>query len=215
MHGVYARDKAYLRGVPKLWKDTVEEHRRDVRAAILDAAWILATQRGVRGVTMALVAEHAGISRATLYKYFRGVDAILLAGHTEHVREHLATLENALSSAATPRDGLERLIDQYAEIAFHRARHGTPDTSALVHTGDRHDQNTLAVERLFTRAAAAAQDAGEVRSDVTAKLLGAYCLHAAEAAATLPARGDVTRLASVIKECLGPGSGSMSPDASH
>lgn len=201
--------------MPKLWRDTVEEHRREVRAAILDAAWTLATQRGVRGVTMGLVAEHAGISRATLYKYFRGVDEILLAGHTEHVREHLAALEDALSTAATPRQGLERVIDHYAEISFHRARHGTPDISALAHAGEQHDQNTFAVERLFVRAASAARGAGEIRSDVTAKLLGTYCLHAAAAAATLTSRTDVTRLANLIKECLEPGPGCTGPTERH
>lgn len=211
MHDVLKHDKAYGRCVPKLWKDTVEEHRRDVRAAILDAGWSLARQRGVRGVTMGLVAEHAGISRATLYKYFGGVEEILVAGHAEHVQEHLATLRDAHSRAGTPREGLERLIDHYAEICFHRGRAGAPDTSALVHAGDQHQRNATELERLFVDAVGAAQAAGDVRADITAKLLATYILHAAEGAGSLGSRGEVTGLATLVKECLGPGPESTGP----
>lgn len=211
MRAVLSHDKAYYRCVPKLWKDTVEEHRRDVRAAILDAAWSLARQRGVRGVTMGVVAEHAGISRATLYKYFGGVEEILVAGHAEHVQEHLATLRETHSHAGTPREGLERLIDHYADICFHRGRDGNPDTNALVHSGDQHHRNTHEVERLFIDAVRAAQTASEVRTDMTAKLLATYCLHGSEGAGSLAHRSDVRRLAGLVKECLGPRPGSASP----
>jgi AcrR family transcriptional regulator len=211
MRDVVRHNKAYGRCVPKLWKDTVEAHRRDVRAAVLDAAWSLAHQRGVRGVTMGLVAEHAGISRATLYKYFGGVEEILVASHAEHVREHLATLREAHSRAGTPREGLERLIDHYAEICFHRSQDGAPGTYALVHSGDQHHRNTHAVERLFVDAVRAAQVAGEVRADIAADLLATYILHAADGAGSLASRGEVAGLATLVKECLGPRSGSSAP----
>ncbi|WP_067430936.1 TetR/AcrR family transcriptional regulator [Nocardioides jensenii] len=201
--------------MPKLWKDTVEEHRRDVRAAILDAAWRLAHERGIRGVTMGLVAQHAGISRATLYKYFSGVEEILVASHAEHVQEHLATLREAHSSAGTPREGLERLIDHYAEICFHRGRAGAPDTSALVHAGEQHQRNTTELERLFIDAVLAAQAAGEVRADIAAKLLATYILHAAEGAGSVGSRGEAAGLATLAKECLGSASGSTGPTTRH
>lgn len=204
MHDVFRRDKAYGQDVPKLWKDTVEEHRRDVRAAILDAAWNLAQERGVRGVTMGLVAEHAGISRATLYKYFRGVEEILVAGHTQHVQEHLATLRAARSTAGTPREGLERLIDRYAEICFHRGRDGAPDIAALVHSGHQHHRNARQVEELFVDAVRAAQKAGAVRTDVAAALLATYCVHGAEGAGNVANKGEVRRLSGLVKECLEP-----------
>jgi AcrR family transcriptional regulator len=215
MHDVLTHDKAYGRCVPKLWKDTVEEHRRDVRAAILDATWSLVHQRGVRGVTMGLVAEHAGISRATLYKYFGGVEEILVAGHAEHVQEHLATLREARSGAGTPRECLERLIDHYAEICFHRGRAGAPDISALVHAGEQHQRNTTELERLVVDAVRAAQAAGEVRTDITAKVLTTYILHAAEGASSLGSRRELARFATLVKECLGTGSGPRGSSASH
>lgn len=203
MHDVFTRDKAaYSRAVPKLWKDTVEEHRRDVRTAILEAAWALAQEHGVRGVTMGLVADQAGISRATLYKYFRGVDDILVAAHTEHVRAHLAKLRTALDTAGTPRQGLERLIEHYAEICFRRGRDGGAGVAALVHTGAQHHHDTHLLNRLVVDAVRAAQQAGEVRADVTPKVLAAYCLSAAEGAGALANAGDARRLAGLIKQSL-------------
>lgn len=63
-------------GVPKLWHETVDAHRAHVREAILETTWQLVSERGLRGVTMAEIAERAGIGRATLYKYFPDVEAV-------------------------------------------------------------------------------------------------------------------------------------------
>ncbi|WP_228837509.1 hypothetical protein [Nocardia amamiensis] len=43
---------------PKLWNDTIEAHRREVREAILDTTWGLVNERGSTSVTMSEIAEH-------------------------------------------------------------------------------------------------------------------------------------------------------------
>src|SRR5687767_4338176 len=63
-------DMTYPWGVPKLWNETIEAHRREVRDAILDTAAALLDEHGLRSVTMSQIAEQTGIGRATLYKYF-------------------------------------------------------------------------------------------------------------------------------------------------
>lgn len=63
--------------MPRLWDDTIEAHRRAVQKAILDNAWALVTEHGLAAVTMSQIAEKTGIGRATLYKYFPDVEAIL------------------------------------------------------------------------------------------------------------------------------------------
>ena len=49
----------------------------------------LAAERGRRAVTMSPIAEETGIGRATLYKYFAGVEEILLAWHERQIIAHL------------------------------------------------------------------------------------------------------------------------------
>jgi hypothetical protein len=44
---------AYSERVPRLWNDTIADHRRQVRDAILDTTAALIAEHGVRSVTMA------------------------------------------------------------------------------------------------------------------------------------------------------------------
>ena len=78
--------------MPKLWNDTIEEHRREVRDAILDTTAALVAEHGLRSVTMSQIAEQTGIGRATLYKYFPGVEAVLLVWHERQIAGHLEQL---------------------------------------------------------------------------------------------------------------------------
>src|SRR4051812_36263133 len=86
------RSGPYTAAVPRLWNDTIETHRREVRDAILQTTAALASKHGVTAVTMSQIAEETGIGRATLYKYFPGVEAILVAWHEQHVAAHLEHL---------------------------------------------------------------------------------------------------------------------------
>src|SRR6266700_7593935 len=80
IHGVYVNPhridmdhRVYYLLVPKLWKETIEAHRREVGDAILDTTAALVAEHGLRSVTMSQIAEETGIGRATLYKYFTNV----------------------------------------------------------------------------------------------------------------------------------------------
>lgn len=194
-------DKAYPPYMPKLWKDTVAEHRRDVRGAICEAAWALASENGLRGVTMGEVAERAGIARATLYRYFHGVEEILIAAHAEHVAAHLAQLQTALSTAPSPGDGVRQLLRGYARICFHRGT-GAPDLQGLVHAGEGHEQSRSQLTALFVDAVEAAQRVGDVRSDLGADELASYCVHALAAAGGCSSQATLDRLVNLIQDAL-------------
>ncbi len=60
--------------MPKLWTETIEEHRRAVHDATLDTTAALVREHGLAAVTMSQIAAAAGIGRATLYKYFPDVE---------------------------------------------------------------------------------------------------------------------------------------------
>ncbi len=75
--------------MPKLWTETIQTHRNQVRDAILDTTAALVAEQGLLQVTMSQIAEQAGIGRATLYKYFPDIESILLAWHDRQITAHL------------------------------------------------------------------------------------------------------------------------------
>src|SRR6516225_10322457 len=70
-----AHGTVYAHPVPKLWTQTLEEHRRAVHDATLDTTAALVHEHGLAAVTMSKIAAETGIGRATLYKYFPDVEA--------------------------------------------------------------------------------------------------------------------------------------------
>nr|BFE80577.1 hypothetical protein GCM10020093_031780 [Planobispora longispora] len=119
--------------VPKLWNETIEAHRHAVREATLDTTAALVARHGLRAVTMSRIAEETGIGRATLYKYFPDVEAILIAWHERQIAGHLDRLAELRDRAGSAGERLEAVLEAYAFIQ-HR-HHGT-DAAALLHQGE-------------------------------------------------------------------------------
>jgi AcrR family transcriptional regulator len=182
--------------VPKLWTETIDAHRREVRDAIVHTAVALVVEHGLHSVTMSQIAEQTGIGRATLYKYFPDVDAILVAWHDRHVADHLERLAEVRDRARDPGERLEAVLEEYALLNYERP-HGT-ELAAHVHRGEhvaRAQQQLRALIRdLLTEAAAA----GDVRGDVAPDELAGYCLHALTAAGGLPSKAALRRLVQVV-----------------
>lgn len=59
------------------WKEQLEQHRSQRREDIIQGAQQLFLERGLPSVTLKDVAEFCGISKVTLYKYFRSLDDII------------------------------------------------------------------------------------------------------------------------------------------
>ena len=189
--------------MPKLWTDTVEEHRRAVRDAVLAATAKLVAEQGLTSVTMSGIATETGIGRPTLYKYFPDVEAILIAWHERQVASHLQHLAAVRDQAeADDADQLEAVLTAYA-LMTHEQPHGS-EIAALLHRGEHigraHQHLTGLVEDLVADAARS----GHVRNDVAPAELASYCLHALAAAASLPSRAAVHRLVAVTLAGLGP-----------
>lgn len=199
----------YTRTVPKLWSETIDAHRREVREAILDTTATLAAEHGLLSVTMSQIAERTGIGRATLYKYFPDVEAILLAWHERRIASHLELLAQVRDQADDAGARLAAVLTAYALIhqqrtQHHRHRaHGT-ELSAFLHQdehiADARQQVHKLVRDLLTDVAAN----GDLRADVTPDELAGYCLHALNAAADLPSRPAARRLVAVILDGLRP-----------
>ena len=189
--------------MPKLWTETVETHRQEVRDAIMSTTAALVAEHGLRAVTMSQIAEQAGIGRATLYKYFPDVEAILVAEHNRQVEAHLEQLEALTDQSAGAFDRLAAVLQAYAMIRHYQGRHGT-ELSPLLHRSDHIEWAHERLLDLFRRLLANAAEAGTVRNDVASGELAQYCLGALDATGRLPSKAAVRRLVTVTLDGLRP-----------
>src|SRR6185503_1236448 len=104
-----------------------------VREATLDTTAALVAEHGLVSVTMSRIAQETGIGRATLYKYFPDVEAILVAWHERQIAAHLGHLAEIRDRAGTSGERLEAVLEAYALIS--QKRHGT-ELAALLHRGE-------------------------------------------------------------------------------
>jgi AcrR family transcriptional regulator len=183
--------------VPRLWNATIEAHRREVRDAILDTAAALVADRGLLSVTMSQIAEETGIGRATLYKYFPDVEAILHAWHERQITTHLEHLAEARDRAADPAARLEAVLEAYALMAHRSRGHRDTELAALLHRDHRMGRAERRLRGMISELVVEGVRAGQVRSDMGPEELADYCLHALTAARTLPSRAAVRRLVAV------------------
>jgi AcrR family transcriptional regulator len=202
----------YTAGVPNLWKETLEAHRHAVRDAILDTTWALVAEHGLTSVTMSQIAEKTGIGRATLYKYFSGVEAILFAWHERQIAGHLEYLVKVRDQAGDARQRLEAVLEAYALISHERYshEHPGPELAALLHRGVHVTEAQQQVHDMIKDLLIEAAEIGDVRGDVAPDELASYCLHALAAARSLPSKAAVRRLVTVTLAGLRPPSSSSS-----
>ncbi|MDQ4009455.1 MAG: TetR/AcrR family transcriptional regulator [Actinomycetota bacterium] len=187
--------------MPKLWNETIEVHRREVRDAILDTTAALVVEHGLRSVTMSQIAEETGIGRATLYKYFSDVEAILFAWHERQITGHLEYLAEVRDQAGDAGERLEAVLQAYALISHQH--HGT-ELAALLHRGEHVAQAQQKLSDMIRDLLTEGTETGDVRDDVAPAELASYCLHALTAASSLPSKAAVRRLVTVILAGLRP-----------
>jgi AcrR family transcriptional regulator len=172
----------------------MEAHRGAVRDAAIDAAAALIAAHGLPAVTMSRIAQDAGIGRATLYKYFSDVEAVLEGWHQRQVHGHLALLAQASGQPGTSLERLRAVLVAYAGAT--RREHGG-DLASLLHQGEHVVAAQQHLRAMVAGLVAEAAAAGEVRDDVDPAELATYCLHALTAAGALDSDAAVGRLVDV------------------
>jgi len=189
--------------VPRLWNDTIDAHRHAVREAVLDTTWTLVAEHGLLSVTMSQIAEETGIGRATLYKYFPDVEAILVAWHERHIAGHLHYLAELRDLAGDAGERLEAVLEAYAVICYHREHHGE-ELGPLLHRGEHVARAQQQLIDLIRDLLIEVAKTGDLRDDVAPDELASYCLHALTAASSLPGQAAVRRLVTVTLAGLRP-----------
>jgi AcrR family transcriptional regulator len=187
--------------VPKLWNDTIEEHRRAVHVAILETTASLVAQHGLTAVTMSQIAQATGIGRATLYKYFPDVQAVMMAWHERQVSGHLHQLAAIREQGDDPGQRLHAVLRTYALIQHEHRGH---ELAALLHQGQHMAGARQHLRDFVAGLIAEAAAGGRVRGDIAPGELADFCLHALGAAGGLPSKAAVGRLVTVTLAGLDP-----------
>ncbi len=108
------------------WDDTLSEHRQRQAEHIAASAMAIIARDGVSALTMSAVAEEAGVSRQTLYKYFPDVDAVLV-GMVRLSESMESDLVERVGGAGDARAGLIVFV----EAALTATSSGHPSPAAL------------------------------------------------------------------------------------
>ncbi len=94
-------------------KQPRQARSRDTVKAILKAAAQVFASRGYARATTNHVAERAGVSIGSLYEYFPGKDALLVALADEHIAEGQAIVEGVWAGIHTCRD-MKEVVRRFA-----------------------------------------------------------------------------------------------------
>ena len=194
----------YTDVMPKLWNETIEAHRRDVRDAILTTTAGLVQRHGLLSVTMSQIAEETGIGRATLYKYFSDVESILLAWHEREISAHLAQLAEVRDRARDPAERLQAVLEAYARIAQESQGHADPDLAAFLHRDEQVGRAERKLRDIIRDLVREGARSGDLRDDVAPEELASYCVYSLAAARALPSKAAVRRLVNVTLAGLRP-----------
>lgn len=193
---------AYTAIVPKLWTETIDAHRRQVRDAILETTAALVGGHGLRAVTMSKIAEMTGIGRATLYRYFPDVESILSAWHEREIAGHLEHLAEVRDRAGDPGEGLRAVLEAYALISHETHGHHDSELAAFLHRDHQVARAQGKLRDMIRDLLVEGAVSGELRDDVPSDELASYCLHALSAARSLPSKTAVRRLVTVTVDAL-------------
>jgi len=190
--------------VPRLWNETIEAHRAAVRDATLDATAALVAQHGLTSVTMSAIAEQTGIGRATLYKYFPDVEAILFAWHERQITRHLQQLAEVRDRAGDAGQRLQAVLEAYALISHESHGHRDTELAAFLHRDGQVARAEQQLRDMIRDLLTEGARTGDVRDDVAPEELASYCIYALAAAGSLPSRTAVRRLVTVTLAGLRP-----------
>ena len=173
--------------MPQIWAESIEEHKRQTVARIIDATVALVGARGLGATSMSKVAQRAGIGRATLYSYFPDVEHILLAWHDQEVERYHQALADELAAQpdapAALRVFITRMIQGFAGEHDQELDASRVELSALSPDVKRQMGNATAkLTSLLQQTLDQGVSSGQLRPDLNVQLTTALIMRTAGAA---------------------------------
>jgi AcrR family transcriptional regulator len=146
--------------VPKIHTTRLSQHRDWRRQQLIDAAAAIALESGGSAVTVASVAERAGLSRTSVYEYFAS-SADLIA---DLIIEELSGFVKVLSDSITDPNNAELAISQWIDAALRYIADGrhilAKALSATSTPSDRAGEIAMAHRKLLASLSKSLKDLG-------------------------------------------------------
>ncbi|MFG2072372.1 TetR/AcrR family transcriptional regulator [Nonomuraea maritima] len=141
------------------------------RDHLLATASRLFYTEGINGVGVDRIVREAGVTRATLYRHFRGKEALVVAYLEREDELFRALWKDELSRAVSPDHALELAIGGIAEDAYSEHTRGCPFTKAAGESPDPGSaiRQVVSRHRVWFRAEMRALLTAAGREDVAAK----------------------------------------------
>ncbi|WP_410613770.1 TetR/AcrR family transcriptional regulator [Amycolatopsis sp. lyj-109] len=118
--------------MPKILGESLEAHRREVRARVFDVLRAQLYERGFDAITLAGVASAAGVGRTALYNHFPDKESLLVAFVEDEAAQYVTRLTEAVEAQADPVDQLATFVRlQLRVLAEYHMPPGTALASAL------------------------------------------------------------------------------------
>jgi AcrR family transcriptional regulator len=183
--------------VPRIKAGNIAEHVAHQRAAVLDAAVRLFTERGYAEVSLADIAAEIGLARSSVYRYVPDKLHLLVEWYRQAVPRTITTWEAAVASDDLPADRLvcwARTYLTWARSPEHQLV--APLTDGLSQLGEDTRREVAALHRkMMDVVARVVAEAGIPEPEVpgTVDLLAGLALGAARAEATTGRVDDAVR----------------------
>ncbi|TDB95225.1 TetR/AcrR family transcriptional regulator [Actinomadura sp. 7K534] len=189
--------------MPKISEATVAEHRARQLRTLLDAARALVAEEGIEALSLAELARRVGLSRPSLYEYFRSKDDLVAAIVEAELPRWASLVEEALQG---PGD-LEGKVGAYIRVQLGVMTDGRHAAAVAL---AEHALAEPALERIRTGHAqllrplvAALEEAGVAGAELRAELIQGMVDAAARLAQRAPGDAEAIVAATLAQATRG------------
>ncbi|ONI90765.1 hypothetical protein ALI22I_11290 [Saccharothrix sp. ALI-22-I] len=180
--------------MPRISADTLAQHRANRLRDLLDAGRDIVASEGADALTLASLARRVGLSRPSLYEYFRSREELVAAIVSDELPEWARKLVDAVRSV----DGVEAKIEAYLRTELEIIADGSHSAVVALSAHTLPESARTQIRAEHEKLLAPLTDV-LAEADVPAPALRATLIHGAvEAAARTLRPGDQPHNESVV-----------------
>ena len=102
--------------MPKIIGGSLHEHREQTRLKLFGALSRLMAERGFDAITLADIAQAAGVGRTAVYNHFADKESMLVGFIMHETEQYVAALEAELAGIEDPTDQLRAFVRAQCEL---------------------------------------------------------------------------------------------------